>query len=161
MTAQGDHREELNTSLADLIAREEIADVVRGYAVGIDSRDVVAVLSCFTDDATLNYFAGDVVVRGTAEITEFFSFDRPNPVLERTEGSTHTSEITSLNLAGDTATASVACVSHLVGRKNGARILAIRGIRYDDEFIKTADGWKIRYRRHTLLWEALLPTTSE
>jgi len=120
----------------------EIAALLTRYATGIDRRDWATFQACFTDDARSDYGTFGQW-SSAAQITAFMQQAHAdmgdtlhrlsNFVIERQgEGAIARSYVDALLMPGP------------------AGGVAHRGIGfYDDELVKTEQGWRIRYRRFT------------
>lgn len=124
--------------------REDEHDIERvlvRYATGIDRRDWELFRTCFTDDVRADY-EGLEPWHSADEITAFMA--------ERHADMGHTMHRLS-NLAievdGDTATART-YVDAVLMASDGQTGLNPRGF-YDDELVRTPDGWRIAHRRFT------------
>jgi len=126
-------------------ARDEIVDLLTRYAVSIDTRDWDRFRTCFTADVDADY--GEIGHwQGVEEITAFMVEVHSGPSLHR---------LSTMDIAvdGDTATART-YVDALVLGPDGRTGANSHGY-YDDEIVRTAEGWRIAKRRHTgvrLVW---------
>jgi 3-phenylpropionate/cinnamic acid dioxygenase small subunit len=129
----------------DREVRQDVADVLVRYATGIDRRDWTLFRSCFTDDCEADY--GDIGVwRGGDEITAW---------MERSHASCgHTvHRITNVVAVPEGDSDRVAARSYVdavvMGPHNetGSRSVGY----YDDELVRTGDGWRIARRRYTMV----------
>jgi ketosteroid isomerase-like protein len=140
-----------------------IERVIRRYGSALDGRDIDGIVACFTNDAVLEYFGGDVVVEGTAAIRAFFDFGRRGglPGLDAIVSSTHLWQVEDIVFDPSHRRAEVrtACVAHLLGRVGDDGVLVVRGITYLDELVHD-DRWHIRRRQHLPRWESRMPATS-
>ncbi len=120
--------------------RDEIIDLTIRYATAIDTRQYRLLSTVFTVDAALDY--GEVGRwTGAAEITEFMDLAHA--------GAAHTMHRMSnqaVTLNGDTATVRT-YVDALILGADGSGVNAI-GF-YDDDAVRTADGWRISRRTFT------------
>jgi len=58
-----------------------------------------------------------------------------------------------IKVEGEAATSAAFCVSHItIGEEVGGTIL-VRGIRYDDEWVRGEGGWLIARRTHQGAWQ--------
>jgi len=136
-------------ALAHLLDRQAIRDLVTRYACAIDRRDFDTVAACFTPDATTDYtfFAGpirDVLEKIRAGVSGFAM----------------TMHVLGNHLAdvrGDEATSETyaVCYHRRQGATGGADLAV--AMRYLDELIRTADGWRIRKRHATVEWQQSAP----
>jgi 3-phenylpropionate/cinnamic acid dioxygenase small subunit len=135
---------ELVTGGVDAAARLGVADVVVRYATGIDRRDWTLFRTCFTEDCDADY--GDIGHwHGVDEITEW--------MIRTHEPCGHTlHRITNLAMTADSDDRVVArCyVDALVmGADNRSGVRAAGY--YDDDLVRTDDGWRIARRRFTMV----------
>ena len=120
---------------------DEITEVLVRYATGIDRRDWDRFRTCFTDDVEADY--GDIGVwHGVDEITAWMT--------EIHAGCGHTMHrITNVeaDVSGDEATSRsyVEALVLFAGNEAGVRAAGW----YDDELVRTDDGWRIARRRFT------------
>ncbi|MDF3341541.1 nuclear transport factor 2 family protein [Mycolicibacterium septicum] len=121
--------------------RLDIVDVLVRYATGIDRRDWPLFRTAFTDDCALDY--GEIGQwNGVDAVTEFM--DRSHAMAGRTMHrlSNHT-----IAVDGDAATARTYIDGLIMAQDNNSGVNAV-GF-YDDELVRTADGWRIARRRFT------------
>lgn len=120
-------------------AHHDITDVLLRYATGIDRRDWELFRTCFTADVVADY-EGIATWRGVDEITAFMA--------EVHAGMGHTLHSLSnmaIDVRGDTATARtyVDNTNMMPDGRSGTHAIGY----YDDELVRTDDGWRIA-RRH-------------
>jgi 3-phenylpropionate/cinnamic acid dioxygenase small subunit len=122
--------------------REQIIDVLTRYATGIDSCDWELFRSCWADEVDLDY--GDVGhFTDPNVLTTLFSqlHDPMGPTYHRLSNF-----VIAVDEAGDTATGRTYVNAVLMLTPgDGANWVEATG-HYDDEFVRTADGWRIRRR---------------
>jgi hypothetical protein len=151
----------IRTGLNDTDAAQ-IADLVEQYGIAFDTADRELILSCFSDDAHLNYLNGQKIVTGIEAIQqEMFHFGagwQPLAQAGRILFSDHRFRVDRLlgRPDGD-VDGRVSGVVHLVTERAGHTSLAIRGVRYTDRYARTTTGWRIAERRHEQLWQADVP----
>lgn len=136
-----------------------IAELVDRYGIAFDTSDRELILSCFSDDAHLNYLNGGKIVTGIEAIREqMFHFGagwQPLAGAGRILFSDHRFRVDRLTGRPDgDVNGQVSGVVHLVTERNGETGLAIRGIRYSDRYTCTGARWRIAERRHEQLWES-------
>jgi 3-phenylpropionate/cinnamic acid dioxygenase small subunit len=123
--------------------RDEINDVLVRYAIGIDRRDWALFRTCFTSDCEADYGAIGVW-HGVEEITEWmearhapcgFTLHRlTNVVVASSDvGATARSYVDALVLGPD--------------NRSGTQGVGI----YDDDLVRTAEGWRIARRTFTMV----------
>ncbi|MBP2455328.1 nuclear transport factor 2 family protein [Mycolicibacterium lutetiense] len=121
--------------------RTDIADVLVRYATGIDRRDWPLFRTVFTDDCVLDY--GEIGKwNGVDAVTEFM--DQVHAMAGHTM---HRLSNHAIKVDGDTATARTYVDSLIMAQDNSSGVSGI-GF-YDDELVRTADGWQIAQRRFT------------
>ena len=152
-----------NDSTAELKDRAEIADVLNRYADGMRDSDVDRLVSCFTDDAHLDY--GHVTLRGLDEVRQYFSriaspmaLDVGSPrMFDSRRVSTPVVTNVVIVLNGSVAHCESMCLAIHAGHRDGDVKIVVRGTRNIDEFARTAIGWQIHARRHETLWSFEVP----
>ncbi|HEY1280822.1 MAG TPA: nuclear transport factor 2 family protein [Acidimicrobiales bacterium] len=133
-------------------SRAAIDAVLRRYFWGIDSQQRAVVLACFADDARIRYGRGHEA-RGIDEIRRLFEGGAVAREIGLEITSTmHTVSAVEIELDGDRATSVLAAVAHLVGERDGAGRIVVRGLRYEDALCRRDNGWKIVDRHHSALW---------
>lgn len=119
--------------------REDIAAVVLCYATGIDRRDWALFRSVFTDDCELDY--GEIGAwKGADEVTDFMR--QVHAMAGHTMHRLTNQEIT---VNGDSARART-YVDALIMAGDSSSGVNAAGF-YDDEFVRTEQGWQIARRR--------------
>ena len=128
--------------LADI---HEIQQVLSTYAIALDSRSPELLLSCFTEDAELAL--GGMPKSSPAAYVEICKQTLPD--LDATQ---HAISTPLIRLDGDTA--SSRCYFNAQHARNSLRpdaLFLIAGT-YDDDWKRTADGWRITRRLGTPSW---------
>jgi len=146
------------SSADDLIA---IRDLVSAYAIAMDEADVEAFSRIFVADGALvvkdpgrerpaGVFRGPGADTGVALIAVLMN-DLYRATLHHI--TTHTATVD-----GDRATGVTYCLAyHMCDDEQGERLETI-GVRYDEEFVRTPDGWRMGTREATRLWSQITPT---
>ena len=137
-------------SLADLLDRAAIADLVHGYANAIDRRDWAMYRSIFADQIDVDFFTW-------AGIRERYAADAWVAAVKDTlacfDSTQHTMSNLAISLAGDEAI----CVASMTARHNlivdGRREFQILGGYYTDRMVRLRDGWKIAGCALMITWE--------
>ena len=119
----------------------DIAKVLLRYATGIDRRDWELFRTCFTEDVVAEYEGIDPW-RGVDEITE--SMITSHADMGHTM---HRLSNLAITVDGDTAMAR-SYVDAILMAADGQTGLNPRGF-YDDELVRTPNGWRIARRRFT------------
>jgi hypothetical protein len=137
---------EERTTLQWLRDRAEIGDVMRRYATGADGRAIALMHTVFMPEAEFD-FVGMAAFRGMDAFVEFFE-----ATLFRMLMTQHIISNDVIQVEGDRATASYyAHAARTVASPEGD-VLAVAGCRYDQELVRTADGWRITKHVCTPLW---------
>jgi ketosteroid isomerase-like protein len=121
--------------------RDDIAAVVLCYATGIDRRDWTLFRSIFTEDCELDY--GEIGAwKGADAVTEFMQ--QAHALAGHTMHRLTNQVIT---VDGDSAQARTYVDALIMLADNSSGVNAA-GF-YDDEFVRTEQGWQIARRRFT------------
>ena len=139
-------------ALADLIASQQIKDVILKYARGIDRMDFDLVRSCYHEDAYDDHgaFGGSV--------EEFI--DAAKQFLARWTATQHFMGNMLVEVDGDLARAETYAVAyHRREDDEGNGKDDVLGIRYVDRFECRNGEWKIAYRVVSTEWRRVDPVT--
>jgi 3-phenylpropionate/cinnamic acid dioxygenase small subunit len=121
--------------------RQEISDLLVRYATGIDRRDWPLFRTVFTEGCELDY--GEIGVwKGADAVTDFM--EQAHAMAGHTMHRLTNQVIT---IEGDKATTRTYIDGVIMLSDNQAGVNAL-GF-YDDEVVRTADGWRIARRRFT------------
>jgi 3-phenylpropionate/cinnamic acid dioxygenase small subunit len=121
--------------------RQDISDLLVRYATGIDRRDWSLFRTVFTDDCELDY--GEIGTwQGVDAVTDFM--DTTHAMAGNT---LHRLTNQAITLDGDTASARTYVDAVIMFGDNQSGVNAW-GF-YDDEIVRSADGWRIARRRFT------------
>jgi SnoaL-like domain len=140
----------------DLLAREEIGDVVKDLARGTDRLDAELMASCYHPDGTDDHN----VFRGTG--TEFARWVVDTlPHFAATMHFIGSPRIRRLPAQDglDTARVDTYCVAHHVSRPDdgGGQTDMVLGLRYVDRFERRAGQWRIAARVCAFDWTVTVP----
>ena len=131
----------VNPSWIDAADRQDIADLLVQYATGVDRRDWDLFRACFTDDCVADY--GDIGVWHSAD--EMASWMEE---AHRECGYT-LHRITNQTVEVDSNSARARCyvdaVVMFADNQSGVRAVGF----YDDELVRTGEGWRISRRHYT------------
>jgi uncharacterized protein (TIGR02246 family) len=121
--------------------RQDISELLVRYATGIDRRDWPLFRTVFTDDCELDY--GEIGAwNGVDAVTEFME-----QVHAMAGHTLHRLSNQAIAVDGDKAAART-YVDALI--MTGDNTTGVNGIGfYDDEIVRTPDGWRIARRRFT------------
>jgi ketosteroid isomerase-like protein len=140
-------------SQQEISDRFEIQDMVFHYADCIDRRDFDALKDVFTDDAHIDYTAVGGPQGSRDEIIDFLK-----KALTAFKTYQHLNANVQIKVNGDTATGRVMCFnpSDLKLGKGKTHLFMI-GIWYNDTYVRTPDGWRIKTRAEEKSWAFNLP----
>ena len=140
----------------ELADRAEIHDVIVRYGWAIDTKDWALLDTCFLPDAHLDYSSNPGGKVGPyPEVRAWLA-----KVLSAFPVTQHLMSNIDVRLDGDRATARTMVTNPQgAATREGPLHFFYVGGRYDDDFVRTAAGWKIARRVETTLWfEGTLPT---
>jgi len=131
------------TVAGDREAAHDIAEVLVRYTAGIDRRDWDLFRTCFTEDVHADY--GDIGVwDGVEAITQFM-------VVSHAEMGHTLHRLSNIAVAVDGEVAQArSYVDAVLMAPDGQSGLNAIGF-YDDELVRTTDGWRIARRRFTIV----------
>ena len=147
--------EPIDAAIRDLLDRAAIHDVLLRYARGVDRKDLDLVAACFTPDAAYE----GALAHGT--IAEALA--RLRDSMARYDSTMHFIGNQLIEINGDTASSETYAVAYHRLTGDSAPTLFTVGVRYLDELVRDANGWRIRRRVVKMEWqrsEALLPDAS-
>lgn len=135
----------------DLLAREEITDVVKALARGTDRLDRELMASCYHPDGTDDHN----VFRGTG--TEFAQW--VVDTLPHFQTTMHFIGPPRIRNEGDRAEVDTYCVAHHVSRPDDAGLQTdmVLGLRYVDRFERRDGRWLIAKRVCSFDWTYTVP----
>ena len=146
-----------HTDLADIRA------LVDAYAIAMDRCDLEAFPRLFVPD-------GALVVKAPGREKPLGIFQGPDPdgigliarlLGELYDATLHNITTQAAEVEGDHATGTTYCLAYHVVAGEGPRTLETLGVRYEDEFVRTPEGWRMRIREATRLWSQITPTPYE
>ena len=127
--------------MTDREDRQDISDVLIRYATGIDRRDWPLFRTVFTADCELDY----------GEIGTWHGIDAVTAFMEQSHAmaghTMHRMSNQAIAVDGDRADARTYVDGLILGPDNTSGVNAV-GF-YDDDLVRTADGWRIARRRFT------------
>jgi hypothetical protein len=129
-------------SPAEVSDRLVIQDLIARYAVIIDNRDFDALDALFTPDAQIDFSTFNGPVGDLTVIKAFLGSSLP--FFTRSQ---HMMGLPLIELNGDTAHARTSCNNPMVSEKpDGRTSVWLIGLWYDDDLVRTADGWRFKAR---------------
>lgn len=139
-------------SLQEMSDRLEIQDLMARYSFAIDERDYDALDKVFLPDSTIDYSEVGGAVGNLAETKAYLA-----SAMKQFPGFQHASTTTKLQLDGDTAKASTILFNPMIAEIEGKRHVFFVGLWYDDDLVRTEQGWRIRTRRERASWHYNAP----
>ena len=135
----------MDPRLQYLLDEREIIDLTHRYCWAVDALDRAQMASVFLPDATADYGAATLV--GFDAIWTFL-----NTTLEGLQVSQHLLGSHQVTVTGDTGhVRSYLCAKQVRATPTGRRQISATG-KYEDDLVRTVDGWRIKHRRFTLQW---------
>jgi SnoaL-like protein len=144
----------MSTAFDYVADRWAILDTVTRYFTAIDQRDFELLRTVFTDDVDAVYEGAKVaggIDRLLAFVTGRGDVELPVDVIN-VQLSMHFIGNHVAVVDGDTARAESYALAHLVDRPPSGPRMRTRGLRYKDELVRSAAGWRIRRREHLCDW---------
>jgi hypothetical protein len=123
----------------------EIQQVLNKYAVAVDARHRELMYECFTEDAYIDlsgtgiYNPRDYIEGGKGSYKIF-------------DATQHAISTPVIHITGDTASSRCYFVAQHVRNALKPNPCLIIGGNYDDELVRTTDGWRITKRTGTATW---------
>ncbi len=145
----------MSNNIQALLDRQEIEDLLIRYGSALDERDWQKLCRCFTPDACADYgdfgqYDGYEAIEGVCRST-----------LIPLDSSQHLIGNIEVHLAGDIATTRCNLqAQHTREIPEGGNNLTF-GCVYRDELIRTEEGWRIRKRQMSILWQEGNPAVME
>ena len=139
----------------ELADRAEIHDVIVRYGWAIDTKDWALLDTCFTADAEVDYSSNPGGKKGPYQQIRSWL----EKMISAFPVTQHLMANIDVQLAGDTATCRTMVTNPQgAATREGPLHFFYVGARYDDQFVRTRDGWRIKLRVETTLWfEGTLP----
>jgi hypothetical protein len=129
-------------SQQELSDRFEIQDLIARYSQLLDRRAWDDLAGLFTDDCVLDYTATGATAGTWPEQRAFVE-----QAFQGFKGTQHLMGLPTIVLDGDTATARTICFNPMI---IDDKKLFYVGLWYDDELVRTADGWRFARRTEQL-----------
>lgn len=142
--------------LQEISDRLEIQQLLVAYATAVDSGNFDAFDEVFVEDADIDLTAFGASAGKPAEMKKWLA-EGMAPL----SASQHLIANTDIRIDGDRATGRVMCYNALVlPPETGAPPVTLLGMWYIDEYVRTADGWRIAKRGQQRSWAQGLPTAA-
>ena len=142
------------SDLQTLLDRLALQDLVARYARAVDQLDIDLVLSLFQPDATFTLYTTDpsagepqIDLTGHEQIGGLISS------LEQWGGTTHFLGQQVVELNGDEATGELYAIAHHLDRSGSEPANMVMGLRYQDQYERTDEGWRFAGRTLIADWQ--------
>ena len=132
-------------SLDEISDRFEIEALITDYCHAIDARDFDALDQIFTPDAFIDYSPTGGAKGSLGEIKLYLE-----TALSKFATMQHFAGNTRLRLNGDTASGRTMLFNPMVIERDGEPHVFFVGAAYNDEFLRTGEGWRISRRVESL-----------
>ena len=142
----------MTLSLQEISDRLELEDLLHAYTDCIDTKSFDDLRDIFTEDAHVDYSATGGAV-GDLESTIRFLKE----ALTLFPATQHMMGNIRLEITGDAATGRSICLNPMTVEKDGQQQQFFLGFWYEDEFVRTGMGWRIRRRRQVASWQFNTP----
>jgi hypothetical protein len=129
-------------SVQELSDRLEINDLLTDYCYAIDFHQWDDLDQIFTADATLDFTGTGGEAGDLATMKQWLA-----GALTRFGGHQHLVATSKIVIDGDRATGKTICHNPMYLDVDGKQHLLFVGLWYLDDFVRTADGWRIAARR--------------
>jgi hypothetical protein len=127
-------------SLQEISDRLEIQQLMVDYSTAIDTKQFDSLDDLFTHDAHIDYAVTGGTVGKYPEVKAWLAEILPNfPAYMHLLGNFD------VRITGDTASSRTMCFNPMVFNEEKQQVMFV-GIWYEDEFIRTPDGWRIARR---------------
>lgn len=137
-------------SLEEISDRLEIQQLLVDYSTAIDTRRFDDLDNVFTEDAYIDYRAMGGIDGRYPEVKAWLAEVLPNfPAYSHMLGNL------SITFSGDAAASRVICFNPMVLGGDQKQVLFC-GLWYDDEFIRTPQGWRLTRRVETKCFDKLV-----
>lgn len=139
-------------SLEEMSDRLEIQDLITRYAYAIDEQDWDGLDRVFTADAVIDYTELGGAKGSLSETKAYLAQAMPTfPAFQ------HLSTTTRIDIDGDSARTKTILFNPMVMNHEGEERVFFIGLWYNDELVRTADGWRIKHRREQKCWSFNAP----
>jgi hypothetical protein len=138
-------------SLEEISDRLELQHLLISYSEAIDRREFDELDALFTEDAYIDYRDTGGIDGQYPQIKAWLAETLP-AFFER---NAHMLGLPAIKLAGGTATARTFCFNPMILKGPKPKVMQV-GVWYDDEFVRTADGWRFSRRVEIKCYDKIL-----
>lgn len=140
-------------SLEEISDRLEIQQLLVAYSTAIDTRRFDDLDQVFTSDAYIDYRAMGGIDGQFPDVKKWLSEILPNfPAYSHLIGNFDVR--VTRDTTGDTAKSRILCFNPMVLGDDGQVLFC--GLWYDDEFVRTVDGWRMTRRVETKCFDRIV-----
>jgi hypothetical protein len=140
-------------SLEEISDRLEIQQLLVAYSTAIDTRRFDDLDQVFTPNAYIDYRAMGGIDGQFPDVKKWLSEILPNfPAYSHLIGNFDVR--VTRDTTGDTAKSRILCFNPMVLGDDGQVLFC--GLWYDDEFVRTADGWRMTSRVETKCFDRIV-----
>ncbi len=137
-------------SLAEISDRLEIQQLLVDYSTAIDTRRFDDLDQVFTPDAYIDYRPMGGIDGSYPDVKTWLAKVLPNfPAYAHLVGNFD------VRITGDAAVSRTLCLNPMVLGGDSGQILFC-GLWYDDEFVRTAEGWRMSRRVETKCFDKII-----
>lgn len=134
--------------LQEVSDKLEINELLARYCHALDQKDWAAFREVFAPDAHLDFSAFGGPQGCVSDLEAFLT-----PILSGLANSQHTVSTVKIDLEGDIAKArSAAIVPMTTVTADGHESTFISGLWYEDDLVRSPDGWRIKSRKQVRGW---------
>ncbi|MGE0829214.1 MAG: nuclear transport factor 2 family protein [Hyphomonadaceae bacterium] len=127
----------------NMLTQLEIRRVLENYLYFVDMQDAKAVAACFAENGRFESTApGTTPVQGRENLTKFFEG------LVRLGKTIHGLSNLSIDVDGERAKSKSFCVSYIAGSAKPGDPILVRGLSYEDLWVRENQQWVISARLH-------------
>ncbi|MCK2241796.1 MULTISPECIES: nuclear transport factor 2 family protein [unclassified Crossiella] len=132
--------------IQEISDRLEIQSLLTAYSTAIDSKDFAALDEVFVADAHIDYTAFGGIAGNFPEMKEWLAQS-----LAMFPATQHLNGNLDIRVDGDRATGRLMCLNSIVLPGAEQRV-ALLGMWYTDEYVRTPQGWRIARRGQERSW---------
>jgi ketosteroid isomerase-like protein len=146
-------------SVEEAADRLAIRELVDAYAHCADRRDAEGQMALFTEDTRFLVFMDATASEPTQELHGRTALAPVFDNLNTYQVTTHFNGQSTVRVDGDSASGESYCLAHHISVDDqGRRTFMIASIRYEDQFVREADGWRFAERRLMVDWTDTRPS---
>ena len=138
--------------LEDAASLKRLVDT---FSILADQKDVGTQVLLFTENATVETFVNGLsamTLQGRDQIGNAFG-----AYLDTFDTVYHLNGQFTVDISGNRAKGTSYCLVVLIGSENGVAIKNTSGVYYNDEYVRTGDGWQIAKRTSHFTWSEREP----